>query len=128
MSGPLAGVRVLELGVLIAGPFAGRLLADFGGEVITVEEPRPGAAAHGNLAGRLPRGHVRGPGPPARPLPARRGPGRRAGRPPPGPGRGRLDHGELLRDAGVDGARVRQAGPRPAAERDGAGEHRALER
>src|SRR2546429_5695881 len=42
MSGPLAGVRVLELGVLIAGPFAGRLLADFGAEVIKVEEPRRG--------------------------------------------------------------------------------------
>src|SRR6476620_11604503 len=28
--GPLAGVRVLELGSLIAGPFAGRQLADFG--------------------------------------------------------------------------------------------------
>lgn len=36
----LAGVRVLELGSLIAGPFAGRLLADFGAEVIKVEDPR----------------------------------------------------------------------------------------
>lgn len=40
--GPLAGVRVLELGVLIAGPFAGRLLADFGAEVIKVEAPGKG--------------------------------------------------------------------------------------
>ncbi len=39
MGGPLEGMRVLELGVLIAGPFAGRLLADFGAEVIKVEEP-----------------------------------------------------------------------------------------
>ena len=36
---PLAGVRVIELGSLIAGPFAGRLLADFGAEVIKVESP-----------------------------------------------------------------------------------------
>jgi len=42
MSGPLEGVRVLELGVLIAGPFAGRLLADFGAEVIKVEQPQRG--------------------------------------------------------------------------------------
>jgi formyl-CoA transferase len=42
MSGPLEGIRVLELGVLLAGPFAGRLLADFGAEVIKVEEPRGG--------------------------------------------------------------------------------------
>ena len=42
MSGPLAGVRVLELGAMIAGPFAGRLLADSGAEVIKVEEPGSG--------------------------------------------------------------------------------------
>jgi formyl-CoA transferase len=29
-AGPLSDLRVLELGTLIAGPFAGRLLADFG--------------------------------------------------------------------------------------------------
>jgi len=33
---------VLELGVLIAAPFAGRVLADFGAEVIKVEEPQRG--------------------------------------------------------------------------------------
>lgn len=38
--GPLEGVRVLEIGSLIAGPFAGRLLADWGAEVIKVENPR----------------------------------------------------------------------------------------
>jgi crotonobetainyl-CoA:carnitine CoA-transferase CaiB-like acyl-CoA transferase len=36
---PLAGVRVLELGSTIAGPSAGRLLADLGAEVIKVEQP-----------------------------------------------------------------------------------------
>jgi formyl-CoA transferase len=38
-SGPLAGLRVLELGMLIAGPFAGRLLGDMGAEVIKIEAP-----------------------------------------------------------------------------------------
>lgn len=37
--GPLHGIRVLELGTLIAGPFTGRLLGDFGAEVIKVEAP-----------------------------------------------------------------------------------------
>ena len=37
--GPLAGCRVLELGSTIAGPFCGRLLADFGAEVVKVESP-----------------------------------------------------------------------------------------
>jgi crotonobetainyl-CoA:carnitine CoA-transferase CaiB-like acyl-CoA transferase len=39
---PLEEIRVLEMGSLIAGPFAGRLMADFGAEVIKVEPPVKG--------------------------------------------------------------------------------------
>ncbi|GAC1460454.1 MAG: CaiB/BaiF CoA-transferase family protein [Ktedonobacteraceae bacterium] len=39
---PLVGLRVLELGTLIAGPFTTRLLAEFGAEVIKVETPGEG--------------------------------------------------------------------------------------
>ena len=38
-TGPLLGVRVLELGNFIAGPFAGQLFGDYGAEVIKVEAP-----------------------------------------------------------------------------------------
>lgn len=38
-AGPLAGCRVLEMGSTVSGPFCGRLLADFGAEVIKVEPP-----------------------------------------------------------------------------------------
>ncbi len=41
-TGPLAGIKVLELGTLIAGPFCTRLLAEFGAEVIKVEAPDGG--------------------------------------------------------------------------------------
>jgi len=36
---PLDGLKVLEMGTLIAGPFCGRLLAEFGAEVIKIESP-----------------------------------------------------------------------------------------
>ena len=38
----LSGIKVLELGQLIAGPFASKTLADFGAEVIKVESPKDG--------------------------------------------------------------------------------------
>ena len=38
----LSGIRVLELGQLIAGPFAAKTLADFGAEIIKVESPQEG--------------------------------------------------------------------------------------
>lgn len=40
--GPLAGLRVIEMGSLIAGPFCGQILGDFGAEVIKLEDPRTG--------------------------------------------------------------------------------------
>lgn len=40
--GPLAGLRVVELGTLIAGPFASRILGEFGAEVIKIESPDGG--------------------------------------------------------------------------------------
>ena len=41
-AGPLAGLKVIELGQLIAGPFAAKTLADFGAEVIKIEAPGAG--------------------------------------------------------------------------------------
>ncbi len=40
--GPLAGLKVLEVGQLIAGPFAAKTLADFGADVIKIEPPETG--------------------------------------------------------------------------------------
>ena len=40
--GPLSGLRVIEMGSLIAGPFCGQVLGDFGAEVIKLEDPKVG--------------------------------------------------------------------------------------
>ena len=41
-TGPLKGIRVVEMGQLIAGPFCGQLLGDMGAEIIKVEPPGQG--------------------------------------------------------------------------------------
>ena len=41
-SGPLANIRVIEMGTMIAGPFCGQLFADHGAEVIKLEQPEVG--------------------------------------------------------------------------------------
>lgn len=41
-TGPLAGLKVLELGQLIAGPFAAKTLGDFGADVVKIEPPGAG--------------------------------------------------------------------------------------
>ena len=42
MSGPLQGIRVVEIGTLIAAPFAARLMAEFGADVVKIEAPQTG--------------------------------------------------------------------------------------
>jgi crotonobetainyl-CoA:carnitine CoA-transferase CaiB-like acyl-CoA transferase len=53
---PLAGIRVLDIGTLIAGPFGATMLGDFGAEVIKVEQPGTGDAIRGTpVAGQAAR-------------------------------------------------------------------------
>ena len=42
MPGALSDLRVVEMGQLLAGPFCGQLLADFGADVIKIEPPGQG--------------------------------------------------------------------------------------
>ena len=49
MAKPLEGIRVLEIGNLIAGPFCGMLLGDMGADVIKIERPKAGDMTRGML-------------------------------------------------------------------------------
>ncbi len=41
-TGPLTGLRLIEMGQLLAGPFCGQLMGDFGAEIIKIEQPNVG--------------------------------------------------------------------------------------
>ena len=55
-TGPLADLRVVEMGTLIAGPFCGQILGDFGAEVIKLEDPGTGDPMR-QWGRSLPKGH-----------------------------------------------------------------------
>ncbi len=54
--GPLEGLRVIEMGSLIAGPFCAQILGDFGAEVIKLEDPGKGDPMR-QWGRSLPQGH-----------------------------------------------------------------------
>jgi formyl-CoA transferase len=54
--GPLANLVVVEMGTLIAGPFCGQILGDFGAEVIKIEDPKTGDPMR-QWGRSLPKGH-----------------------------------------------------------------------
>lgn len=55
-AGPLAGLTVIEMGTLIAGPFCGQILGDFGATVIKLEDPGKGDPMR-QWGRSLPQGH-----------------------------------------------------------------------
>src|SRR4051794_32566556 len=60
MAGPMEGVKVVELGVWVAGPAAGGILADWGADVVKIEPPEgdPARQFRAMLGGELPSNPV----------------------------------------------------------------------
>ncbi|MCV7080856.1 CoA transferase, partial [Mycolicibacterium insubricum] len=46
MTGPLAGIKILEVGAVLAGPYATLMLADLGAEVTKIEPPAGDISRH----------------------------------------------------------------------------------
>src|ERR1700733_5929867 len=59
-TGPMSGVRVVELGMWVAGPAAGGILADWGADVVKIEPPRgdPARSFQRMLGGDMPNNPV----------------------------------------------------------------------
>jgi crotonobetainyl-CoA:carnitine CoA-transferase CaiB-like acyl-CoA transferase len=62
MAGPMEGIKVVELGVWVAGPAAGGILADWGADVVKIEPPTgdPGRT-FGRMLGLPQEGHAASP-------------------------------------------------------------------